>query len=118
LSNFPYPINIGRIAGNHAQDPQTTYTADAEMDNVAIYSQCLADGEGKAEDAVLLPINERKWRVPRAARDKYGFGRSNVWYADYEQSEKVKPWVEDIIEKISNYDGDNIIDEDPEILEV
>ena len=53
LSNFPYPINIGRIAGNHAQDPQTTYTADAEMDNVAIYSQCLADGEGKAEDAVL-----------------------------------------------------------------
>ncbi|MBQ6800570.1 MAG: DUF4981 domain-containing protein, partial [Bacteroidaceae bacterium] len=53
LSNFPYPINIGRFAGNHAQDPQTTYTADAEMDNVAIYNQCLADGEGKAEDAVL-----------------------------------------------------------------
>lgn len=72
----------------------------------------------KAEDAVLLPINERKWRVPRAARDKYGFGRSNVWYADYEQSEKVKPWVEDIIEKINKYDGDNMIDEEPEILEV
>ena len=53
LSNFPYPINIGRFAGNHAQDPQTTYTADAEMDNVAIYNQCLADREGKAEDAVL-----------------------------------------------------------------
>ena len=53
LSNFPYPINIGRFAGNHAQDPQTTYTADAEMDNVAIYNKCLADGEGKAEDAVL-----------------------------------------------------------------
>lgn len=53
LSNFPYPINIGRFAGNHAQDPQTTYTADAEMDNVAIYNQCLTDGEGKAEDAVL-----------------------------------------------------------------
>ena len=53
LSNFPYPINIGRFAGNHAQDPQTTYTADAEMDNVAIYNKCLPDGEGKAEDAVL-----------------------------------------------------------------
>ena len=53
LSNFPYPINIGRIAGNHAQDPQTTYTADAEMDNVAIYNQCLADGEGRPEEAVL-----------------------------------------------------------------
>lgn len=53
LSNFPYPINIGRIAGNHAQGPQTIYTADAEMDNVAIYNRCLADGEGKPEDAVL-----------------------------------------------------------------
>ena len=53
LSNFPYPINIGRFAGNHAQDPQTIYTADAEMDNVAIYNKCLVDGEGRAEDAVL-----------------------------------------------------------------
>ena len=70
----------------------------------------------KAEDAVLLPINERKWRVPRAARDKFGFGRSNVWYADYEQSEKVKPWLDDIIEKISKYAGDNFLNEEPEIL--
>lgn len=53
ISNFPYPVNIGRLAGNHAQDVQTTYTADAQMDNVAIYDKCLADGEGKAEDAVL-----------------------------------------------------------------
>lgn len=53
LSNFPYPINIGRFAGNHAQDPQTIYTADAEMDNVAIYNKCMADGEGTAADAVL-----------------------------------------------------------------
>lgn len=53
LVNFPYPINIGRFAGNHAQDPQTIYTADAEMDNVAIYDRCLADGEGSAADAVL-----------------------------------------------------------------
>ncbi|MBR7017375.1 MAG: DUF4981 domain-containing protein [Prevotella sp.] len=53
LSNFPYPINIGRFAGNHAQDPQTIYTADAQMDNVAIYDKCLADGEGRADEAVL-----------------------------------------------------------------
>lgn len=53
LSNFPYPINIGRFAGNHAEDPQTVYTADAEMDNVAIYNKCIADGEGTPADAVL-----------------------------------------------------------------
>lgn len=53
LSNFPYPVNIGRIAGNSAIDPFTLYTAQGEMDNVAIYDRCLADGEGSAEDAVL-----------------------------------------------------------------
>lgn len=59
LSNFPYPINIGRFAGNHAQDPQTIYTADAEMDNVAIYNKCLADGEGTPEEAVLYLTFDR-----------------------------------------------------------
>lgn len=53
LSNFPYPVNIGRIAGNSAIDPFTLYTAQGEMDNVAIYDRCLADGEGSADDAVL-----------------------------------------------------------------
>lgn len=48
LSNFPYPINIGRIAGNHAIDPMTTFTADAEMDNVAIYDRCLSDDDIRA----------------------------------------------------------------------
>ena len=53
LTNYPYPINIGRFAGNHAQDPQTIYTADAEMDNVAIYDKFMRDGENNAADAVL-----------------------------------------------------------------
>lgn len=53
MTNFPYPINIGRFAGNHAQDPQTVYTADAEIDNVAIYDKCLNDNEGKPEESVL-----------------------------------------------------------------
>jgi len=67
----------------------------------------------REEDAVLLPVNLRKWRVPRATVDKYGFGQSNVWYADYEQAEEVKPWVEDIIAKIKGYDGPNLRDEEP-----
>jgi len=54
LSNFPYPINVGRIAGNHAIDPMTTFTADAEMDNVAVYNRCLDGAEwGSPDDAVL-----------------------------------------------------------------
>ncbi|MDY3738963.1 MAG: hypothetical protein SO022_00695 [Selenomonadaceae bacterium] len=68
----------------------------------------------KAEDAVLLPVSSRRWQVPRAAIDKYGFGRSNVWYADYNQHEKVKPWVDSIIDKITNYDGENMRDVMPD----
>ena len=67
----------------------------------------------REEDAVLLPVNLRKWHVPRASIDKYGFGQSNVWYADYEQDERVQPWVEDIVAKINSYDGPNIRDELP-----
>lgn len=53
LSNFPYPINIGRFAGNHAEDPRTIYTADAEIDNVAIYNKYVPDGQGTPAEAVL-----------------------------------------------------------------
>jgi len=54
MANYPYPINIGRLAGNHGAEVMTTYTAEAEMDNVAIYDKCIADGEGSANDAVLF----------------------------------------------------------------
>lgn len=53
MDNYPYAINIGRIAASHGSEPHTIYMADAEMDNVAIYGKCLADGEGKPEDALL-----------------------------------------------------------------
>lgn len=53
MDNYPYSINIGRIEASHGSESHTIYTADAEMDNVAIYDKCLADGEGKPEDALL-----------------------------------------------------------------
>ncbi|MCQ2374721.1 MAG: DUF4981 domain-containing protein [Salinivirgaceae bacterium] len=53
MDNYPYSVNIGRIEASHGSETHTIYTADAEMDNVAIYGKCLADGEGKAEDALL-----------------------------------------------------------------
>ena len=53
MDNYPYSINIGRIEASHGSETHTVYTAEAEMDNVAIYGKCLADGEGKPEDALL-----------------------------------------------------------------
>ncbi|MBQ0022150.1 MAG: DUF4981 domain-containing protein [Prevotellaceae bacterium] len=53
MNNYPYAVNIGRIAASHGTETHTIYTADAEMDNVAIYDKCIADGEGKPEEALL-----------------------------------------------------------------
>lgn len=53
MDNYPYPVNIGRIAASHGSEPHTIYTADAEMDNVAIYGKCVEDGKGTPEEALL-----------------------------------------------------------------
>ena len=53
MDNYPYSINIGRIEASHGSETHTVYTADAEMDNVAIYDKCVADGQGGADDALL-----------------------------------------------------------------
>ena len=67
----------------------------------------------KASDAVLLPVEGRKWRVPRAAKAGWGFGQSNVWYAEYSKNDETQPFVEDICKKIIDYDGPNILYEEP-----
>ena len=69
----------------------------------------------KAKDVVLLPMEERKWRVYRAPKDGFGFGQSNYWFANEEQSPKVKGYVEDIVHKIETYERQHRADAD-EIL--
>lgn len=46
-------------------------------------------------DAVLLPIEKRKFLIPRAV--KGGIGQSNVWYADKEESRELVQRVFDFI---------------------
>jgi len=72
----------------------------------ALYGNIIA----QAKDVVLLPQEERKWRVYRASKDGFGFGQSNYWFANEEQSPKVKGYVEDIVKKIDAYQGDNLMD--------
>ena len=38
---------------------------------------------GKLSESVLLPEHERTFVVPRATPTSGGFGRKNIWYADY-----------------------------------
>lgn len=37
--------------------------------------------EAAKSDCFLVPEKERRFRVPRAKQDGYGFGRANIWYA-------------------------------------
>ena len=59
MDNYPYSINIGRIEASHGSETSTVYTAQADIDNVAIYDRCLADGEGSAADALLYLTFDR-----------------------------------------------------------
>lgn len=53
MDNYPYAVNIGRMAASHGSEPHTIYTADAEMDNVAIYGKCIEDGKDNPAEALL-----------------------------------------------------------------
>ena len=71
----------------------------------------------KAKDCVLLPRRERslysKWSVPRRASGAaYGFGQSNVWYAN-EENDLLERFIKNLVTQINNYDGDNWLHEYP-----
>lgn len=62
--------------------------------------------EAESSDVVLLPLKNRNWAIPRAGRNgnTHGLGQSNFWYAKHPDSKDI---VDDIISKISSYDGKN-----------
>ena len=73
------------------------------------------NAEALKEDCVLLPKNERritKWKVPRRQTGaSYGFGQSNVWFADGRRENKLlDEFLKKTIDKIENYQGENWID--------
>lgn len=77
----------------------------------------------KKEDCVLLPRGARRkantWKVPRKSKGvAYGFGQSNVWYAQgREQHNLLDQFLNRIASQIENYDGENWIDKYAEGME-
>ena len=70
----------------------------------------------EAENCVLLPVGERsrytRWNVPRkkgANGPAFGFGPSTAWYAD---EEKAQDFVKELVKRINEYDGDNLMYEE------
>lgn len=69
--------------------------------------------EAKKEDCVILPYSTRfgsnNWFVPNStAKDEFGFGRSQIWYAGSKgASKKEIEYVEKMLHSIEEYNGDN-----------
>lgn len=72
----------------------------------------------KVEDCVLLPLSKRNKIVPRAGKDgySYGMGQSNVWSAQV-LDEKGKRYINNMIDYINTYDGENLALENKRIYE-
>lgn len=84
----------------------------------AEYEQ-LYNAIAKKEDCVLLPSGERrlnKWNVPRktAKYSKYGFGQSNVWFANDSENKELQDFLGRIANEIDEYSGENWIDKYPQ----
>lgn len=88
-----------------------------------VYTQSLY-ALARAEDCVLLPEDVRKnkrdgnvWYVKRRSNgENYGFGSSNVWFADKLDDPAVVEFRNRIITNIDNYDGKNWLRRNPKIL--
>lgn len=73
----------------------------------------------KAKNCILLPRRERslynKWSVPRRTSGAaYGFGQSNIWFAQ-EENELLKKYLTQLIKQVKEYEGDNWLYEYPNI---
>ena len=95
------------------------FSSDAEEEH---YDQAY-NAIAKKEDCVLLPRGARRkantWKVPRKSKGvAYGFGQSNVWYAQgREQHNLLDQFLNRIVSQIENYDGENWIDKYAEGME-
>lgn len=70
------------------------------------------------ENVVLLPKGARRkriWQVPRKTAKglPYGFGQSNVWYANEKGNDSLNDFLKRIEKQINEYSGDNWIDSYP-----
>lgn len=69
--------------------------------------------EAYPEDCVLLPKSERtrEWYVPNSQVHGFGFGQSMIWYPTAPEAQN---YLERLIDKIENYNGENWLDKYPD----
>ncbi|SHE71499.1 beta-galactosidase small subunit-related protein [Dysgonomonas macrotermitis] len=79
ITNFPFPINIGRNEEIHGQETDV-YICDAILDNVGIFAKSVLPGDYNSEQAVLWLDFEKE--IDRGTFYSYGIGArtyGSIW---------------------------------------
>ena len=79
ITNFPFPVNIGRNAERHGQETNV-YICDAILDNVGIFMKALMSEQYKPETSVLWLDFEKE--TDKGAFYSYGIGArtyGSIW---------------------------------------
>ena len=63
--------------------------------------------EASADEAVLIPIENRDHTIPKAAKGISGIGQSNIFYLDGQR--RSLPWIQAAIKYVMEYVGPNAL---------
>lgn len=79
ISNFPFPVNIGRNAEEHGQETHV-YICDAQLDNVGIFEKAVLPGSFNPRESVLWLDFEKE--TGKGTFFSYGIGArtyGSIW---------------------------------------
>ena len=86
ITNFPFPVNIGRNAEIHGQETNV-YICDALIDNVGIFTEAILPGSYRPEEAVMWLDFEKE--TNKGSFFSYGIGART--YGSIWPDRKVQP---------------------------
>jgi beta-galactosidase len=86
ITNFPFPVNVGRDAERHGQETKV-YICDAILDNVGIFTEAMLPGQYPPEKAALWLDFEKETR--HGTFFSYGIGART--YGSIWPDRKVQP---------------------------
>ena len=79
ISNFPFPVNIGRNAEEHGQETHV-YICDAQLDNVGIFNEAILPGSFDSKKVALWLDFEKE--TDQGSYFSYGIGArtyGSIW---------------------------------------
>lgn len=96
----------GRIVGWYKN--AICYRDDQPLSNGNVFRM-----EADAKDAILVPVNERSFRIPKATKKLPAMGQKNVFYL-YDKNGNLRdlPWVGKALDYVCGYMRSNVLNPD------